>query len=127
MNDNTINQLISAREAITNVTADYINDQAVDQIDAVLSEVKPGQRNDVDLLLGRLCAKLPERVDYGQAFYDGLIAARNADAAGPAPKYVSLPKLMGEATPANDWQTFLDKCNTTDQRSINADKGADHE
>lgn len=88
-NSTHIDHLIAAREAITNRTEDYINLKAVDAIDALLSDVPPGQRDDVDLLLGRTCAELPERAeydtlaewhdhreDYGPASHAATVAAR---------------------------------------------------
>jgi len=64
MNDTQINHLIAARNKITDVMIhDAISTDTAD-IDALLREVPAGQRNDVDLLLGRRCAKLPARVEY---------------------------------------------------------------
>ena len=64
MNDTQINHLIAARNKITDVMIhDAISTDTAD-IDALLREVPAGQRNDVDLLLGRSCAKLPARVEY---------------------------------------------------------------
>ncbi len=61
MTDDHIDRLIRNRNKLTDRRDERINYPAVDEIDAQLSEVPPGQRNDVDLLLGRSCAKLPER------------------------------------------------------------------
>ena len=66
MNDPLIDQLITSRNAITNVTEDFINLDAVDYIDSILATVPPGQDNRVDLLLGRRNATLPQRADYGE-------------------------------------------------------------
>lgn len=52
-----IDELIAAREAITNRTEEYINIAAVDHIDNVLrSAIPQGRRDDVDRLLGRSVA-----------------------------------------------------------------------
>lgn len=61
MNDTQIALLIKARNKITDVMVhdDIATDTAA--IDALLSEVPAGYDNTVDLLLGRMCAKLPER------------------------------------------------------------------
>jgi hypothetical protein len=59
-----IDHLIATRERLTNRRDEQIDYTAVALIDDVLREVAPGQRNDVDLLLGRLCAQLPTRADY---------------------------------------------------------------
>lgn len=56
MNDTQIDHLIGARNCITDRTDEYIDLRAVDHIDAVLRDVPPGQRPDVDALLGRACA-----------------------------------------------------------------------
>jgi hypothetical protein len=53
MNNEQIDHLIAARNAITDRTEDYPNMRAVDHIDAVLSDIPIGQRPDVDALLGR--------------------------------------------------------------------------
>ena len=65
MTDEQIDHLIGARNRLTGRR--FIDSRAVDHIDAVLRDVPAGQRNDVDLLLGRRCAKLPD--------YDALEAA----------------------------------------------------
>lgn len=59
MTEDTINVLIKLREHATNKRDEQIAWGAVDLIDAQLRKVPPGQRNDVDLLLGRTCAVLP--------------------------------------------------------------------
>lgn len=64
MTDNDINALIAIRERATNRIDEQIDWNAVDPIDAQLAQVPPGQRNDVDLLLGRPDAVLPERAIY---------------------------------------------------------------
>lgn len=61
MNDERINRLIARRNKLTNRRDENINRPAVAEIDAQLATIEPGQRNDVDLLLGRSCAKLPKR------------------------------------------------------------------
>jgi hypothetical protein len=64
MNDTQIDHLIAARNRITDRVDEFIDSRAVDHIDAVLSDIPEGQRNDVDGLLGRACYVLPERADY---------------------------------------------------------------
>jgi hypothetical protein len=59
MTPDKIDRLIARRAKLTSRRS--INQPAVDEIDAQLATVTPGERNDVDLLLGRLCAILPER------------------------------------------------------------------
>ena len=64
MTDNQIDTIIEARNLLTNRSGDvdFSAEAIIDRIDAVLRDVPPGQRNDVDLLLGRPCAVLPKRV-----------------------------------------------------------------
>lgn len=64
MTDNDIDALIAIRERATNRRDEQIDWNAVDLIDAQLAQVPAGKRNDVDLLLGRSCAQLPECVEY---------------------------------------------------------------
>ena len=67
---------------------------------------------------------------YDKAWFQQVIDARNDEARDEAtsgPKTASLPQLTGTATVVNDWRTFITRCNNTDQRSMNADKGEDHE
>jgi hypothetical protein len=64
MNDREISLLIRARNNITDRIESDEHDQHTAEIDALLRDVPPGHNNDVDLLLGRLCAKLPERRAY---------------------------------------------------------------
>jgi NADH:ubiquinone oxidoreductase subunit F (NADH-binding) len=59
MTPEEITQLIAIRNRLTNRRDEMIDFAAVDEIDAVLSTVQPGTRNDIDLLLGRPCAVLP--------------------------------------------------------------------
>lgn len=61
MNDHEINLLISARDRLTNRRDECLDYAAIDNIDSLLSTCEPGRRNDVDLLLGRMCATLPDR------------------------------------------------------------------
>ncbi len=53
-----IARLIARRERLTNRRDERINFPAVKEIDAQLAQVPAGERNDVDLLLGRPCAQL---------------------------------------------------------------------
>lgn len=61
MTDETINALVATRNRLTNRRDEQVDWGAVDLIDAILRDVPPGQRNDVDLLLGRPTAVLPPR------------------------------------------------------------------
>lgn len=61
LTDAQIDRLIARRNRLTNRRGTY-NKPAVDGIDAQLSQVPAGERNDIDLLLGRSCATLPKRV-----------------------------------------------------------------
>jgi hypothetical protein len=61
MTDDQINRMIAARNKLTNVRDERIDWTTVDAIDTMLRDVPAGQRNDVDLLLGRSCAVLPTR------------------------------------------------------------------
>jgi hypothetical protein len=62
--DTQIALLIKARNKITDVMVhDSISIDTSD-IDALLSAVPAGYDNAVDLLLGRSCAKLPDRPGY---------------------------------------------------------------
>ena len=63
MTPERISQLIKRRNKLTSKRS--LNRPALDEIDAKLREVPAGERNDVDLLLGRACATLPDRAVYG--------------------------------------------------------------
>jgi len=63
MNQQQIDALIEVRSQILSAR-DLEHNPDTEPIDAVLREVPPGDDNRVDLALGRLCAVLPERVDY---------------------------------------------------------------
>lgn len=70
MTDHEITQLLQARDQIC-ITASLLEVNAdTRSIDAVLSAVPAGRDNRVDLALGRPCAVLPERADYGLRAYD---------------------------------------------------------
>ena len=60
MTDEQIDHIIGARNRLTSRPDGLIDTRAVDHLDAVLRDVPAGQRNDVDLLLGRRCAVLPD-------------------------------------------------------------------
>lgn len=57
----SIDELIALRDRLTDRRDEAVDYVAVDQIDAKLAQVPAGERNDVDLLLGRTCAVLPVR------------------------------------------------------------------
>jgi hypothetical protein len=78
MNDQQIDLLIRARNAITD-RRDLEYNPDTSAIDAVLVTIPPVQRNDVDLLLGRRNAVLPARPMY----------LRNAQRTAPASWFVS--------------------------------------
>lgn len=59
----SVDDLIELRNRLTDRRDEQIDYVAVDEIDAQLHDVPPGTRNDVDLLLGRGEAVLPERQD----------------------------------------------------------------
>lgn len=61
MTDEKINALINRRNKLTNRRDGLTDSKRIQRIDAQLSQTPPGQRNDVDLLLGRTCAILPPR------------------------------------------------------------------
>lgn len=61
MTDEQIARLIARRDRLTGRSDERINRPALDEIDAQLATVPPGQRNDIDLLLGRPGAILPPR------------------------------------------------------------------
>jgi len=61
MIDELIDHIIAARNEIAALPHWQHLRRAVDHLDRVLATIPPGQRNDVDLLLGRSNAKLPER------------------------------------------------------------------
>ena len=101
MNDTQINHLIAARNKITDVMIhDAISTDTAD-IDALLREVPAGTRNDVDLLLGRSCAKLPARVEYDIEANRARIAAQRErlwNAAPVADRFVNPAVTLDEAT-----------------------------
>ena len=66
MTEDQINHLITRRNKLTDRRDSLTDWKRVRRIDAQLAAVPAGQRNDVDLLLGRPCAVLPERA-YVQA------------------------------------------------------------
>ena len=65
MTDRQIDLLIRARNSMTDRIESDEYYQSTADIDALLRDVPPGTRNDVDRLLGRTCAVLPQRADYG--------------------------------------------------------------
>lgn len=80
MTDTEIDTLIKYRNSITDrrdIEAMPYPDTS--EIDSQLATVPPGQRNDVDLLLGRRGAVLPERPQY----------QRNEQRTAPATWFVS--------------------------------------
>ena len=79
-----ISALVKIRNQMTNRRDEQIDHIAVDLLDDVLRDVPPGQRNDVDLLLGRMCAQLPNRADYnplGGVDWTSIKAELNAERA----------------------------------------------
>lgn len=62
MNDDRIDYLIGQRNKLTNRRDEWVDWKRVDAIDEKLKQVEPGERNDVDLLLGRPEARLAARV-----------------------------------------------------------------
>jgi hypothetical protein len=64
MNAEQIDALLKVRSQLLSLR-DLEHGVDTSPIDAVLREVPPGENNDVDLALGRTCATLPARTDYG--------------------------------------------------------------
>ncbi len=65
MNDQQIDRLIARRDKLLTRRDGLYDHAVINRIDAKLRAACPaGQRNDVDMALGRLCAVLPPRVDY---------------------------------------------------------------
>jgi hypothetical protein len=62
MTNEQIDAQIAKRNRLTNRRDGLTDSKRVKAIDAKLATVPAGQRNDVDLLLGRSCAVLPPRV-----------------------------------------------------------------
>ena len=88
MTDQQIDRLIAARNNITDRIESDEHDQHTAEIDALLREVAPGTRNDVDRLLGRTCAVLPARVDYGLSAAEvAEMDAKSAEQASDGPQY----------------------------------------
>ena len=75
MNDLEIALLVRARNNITDRIESDEHDTNTADIDAILSTVPPGYDNDVDLLLGRMCAILPQRPAY---FVNPAVTLRDA-------------------------------------------------
>lgn len=73
-----INQLLTRREKLLTKRDALYDNKRVDRIEAILAQVPAGQNNRIDLALGRPCAQLEPRVDYGvqQAPDDYRIANR---------------------------------------------------
>ena len=67
MTDEQIDAVIAKRNDITSLRTFWHRLDELDRLDARLRTVPPGQRNDVDRLLGRACAVLSPRVDYNLA------------------------------------------------------------
>ena len=88
MTDQEIDFIISARNFITDrIESDEV-DQHTAEIDALLREVAPGTRNDVDRLLGRSCATPTPRADYGLSAAEVAdIEARCNEQASDAPQH----------------------------------------
>lgn len=60
--DKAIDKLIARRNKLTNRRDSLTDWSLIDKIDENLAQLSPaGERNDVDLLLGRTCATLPQR------------------------------------------------------------------
>jgi hypothetical protein len=71
--DTAIIRLIARRDRLTNRRDGRLNRPALDEIDAQLSALCPaGQSNDVDLLLGRSCAVLPDYERLSKGLPDGI-------------------------------------------------------
>lgn len=64
MNDDRIDYLIAQRNKLLQRRDALYDRKRIDAIDAKLAAVPAGQRNDVDLALGRPEAQLPERPGY---------------------------------------------------------------
>ena len=95
-----IDRLIAIRERLTNRRDEQIDFVAVDLIDNMLREVTPGQRNDVDLLLGRSCAVLPSRSAYYEVLAQLQDAAHEAGVTAewtPAPDTAAMIRLVWDA------------------------------
>lgn len=66
MTPQEIDTICDARDRLTNRRDEEVDWEAVDAFDAALDEgVPPGQNNRVDKYLGRECAVMPKRPDYG--------------------------------------------------------------
>ena len=88
MTDRQIDLLIRARNNITDRIESDEHDQHTAEIDALLRDVPPGTRNDVDRLLGRTCAVLPKRADYGLSSAElAEMEARCNEQASDAPQH----------------------------------------
>jgi hypothetical protein len=86
MNDSTI--LLEIRTLLTNRADEQIDWQSVRLIDGILCAVQPGVNNAVDLALGRTCATLPVRADYGLSAADIVdIEARCNEQASDGPQH----------------------------------------
>lgn len=89
-----INRLIARRERLTNRRDGNLNFPALNEIDAQLREVPAGERNDVDLLLGRACAVHDHpMLDKAAAIVEALDAA--ADETGVVAEWLT-PKQIAQ-------------------------------
>lgn len=70
MNDAKIAKLIASRNRLTDRRDGLTDSKRVAAIDAQLAAVPAGERNDVDLLLGRLRATPTPRADYSDLLRD---------------------------------------------------------
>lgn len=61
MTDAQITRLLERRNKILTRRDALIDSKVINRIDAKLRTVEQGRSNEVDLALGRACAKLPER------------------------------------------------------------------
>jgi hypothetical protein len=93
-----IERLIARRDLLTNRRDGLTDSKEIAKIDRKLATVPEGVNNDVDLRLGRTCAKLPEQPDYGPASRAATIRARHGDMTG---MYAPLQALMNAAAKAN--------------------------
>ena len=71
-----IAHLIASRNKLTNRRDEWVDWKAVNRIDAQLAQVPAGQNNEVDRLLGRLCAVLPVRAALQAACAEVGVTAR---------------------------------------------------
>lgn len=103
MTTRKIDQLIARRNKLTNRRDGLYDHKVVDDIDKKLAALSPaGERNDVDLLLGRTCATLPSQPVYDAHSHAETVAKRHGDMTGIGWPLQAMINTVNDAKPLSD-------------------------